>query len=451
MAQTAGNSPGDLVYAELLARPGEQFPQPRLEPVRRVAELLGDPQNSYPVILLTGTNGKTSTSRLTESLLRALGLRTGLFTSPQLERFNERIIIDGEPIGDDTLALVWADTKPYVEMVDAELAVADEPPLTFFEVMTVLAYAAFADAPIEVAVMEVGMGGEWDATNIVAAAVSVFTPIDLDHVDRLGRTIAEIATTKAGIIAAGGDVVTSRQTSEALDILAVRAHALHDPLLVEGTDFAVMSSTMAVGGQVISLRGLSGTAYEDVMLPLYGSHQAQNAAVALAAVEAFTGRRAIVRDVIEEGFGQVTIPGRLQLLSATPPVYLDAAHNPHGARALAASLTEFFAFDDMALVFSSLDDKDTTGVVDALAHSASVVFVTESSSERSRSVSELAEIIHERAPQLTVVRGASLQDAVEGAREWATQGESRGVLVTGSVILLGEVMALARTQGWSLS
>ncbi|MFC4225336.1 bifunctional folylpolyglutamate synthase/dihydrofolate synthase [Lysinibacter cavernae] len=444
-------SRGDAIYAELLERLGEDQPQPRLDATRRVAELLGDPQNSYPVILITGTNGKTSTSRMTESLLRALGLRTGLFTSPHLQRFNERIVIDGEPIGDDALDVVWQDIKPYVAMVDNELVAQGEPRLTFFETMTALAYAAFADAPVEVAVVEVGMGGEWDSTNIVDAAVSVFTPIDLDHVEKLGRTIAEIATTKAGIIAEGCDVVSARQTPEADTILAERAHSLHVPFLREGVDFAVDSSTVGVGGQLLALRGLSGTMYNEIMLPLYGEHQAQNAAVALAAVEAFTGRRVIAHDILDEGFGQVTVPGRLQLLGATPPVYADAAHNPHGARALAASLSGFFAFEELALVFGSLRDKDSYGVMEALRDSVSTVFVTQSSSERSHSVEDLAEIVRDASATLDVFERDSLEDAIESARNWAEQGESRGVIVAGSIVLIGEVMTIAQQNGWALS
>ncbi len=448
---TQDQQPGDRVYAELLSRLGESHPQPRLGPVRRVAELLGDPQNSYPVILVAGTNGKTSTSRITESLLRALGLRTGLFTSPHLERFNERIVIDGEPITDDALAFVWDDVTPYIAMVDAELEQSGDLPLTFFEAMTVLAYAAFADAPVEVAVIEVGMGGEWDSTNIVNPAVSVFTPIDLDHVERLGRSIAEIATTKSGIIKPGCDVVSARQHPEAEAILEAKAHTLQVPILREGIEFAVDQSVMAVGGQLLSLRGASTTMYNEVMLPLYGDHQAQNAAVALAAVEAFTGQRALVGDVVEEGFGQVTVPGRLQLLGATPPVYLDAAHNPHGARALAASLRSFFAFEELALVFGSLSDKDSAGVIAELGGSVSTVFVTASSSERSRSVGDLGQIVRVAAPSAEVFDCDSLEDAVESAREWAQQADSRGVIVAGSIVLIGEVMAIARENGWSLS
>ncbi|WGD36276.1 folylpolyglutamate synthase/dihydrofolate synthase family protein [Lysinibacter sp. HNR] len=450
MSQSQQENAGERVYAELIDRLGEAQPQPRLGPVRRVVELLGDPQNSYPVILIAGTNGKTSTSRITESLLRSLGLRTGLFTSPHLERFNERIVIDGQPISDEALAFVWDDIAPYLALVDEELVAEGEPALTFFEAMTVLAYASFADAPVEVAVVEVGMGGEWDSTNIADPAVSVFTPIDLDHTERLGNTVAEIATTKSGIMRAGGDAVTAKQHPEVEAVLEAQAHALQIPLLREGVEFAIDHSVMGVGGQVVTLRGSSGTRYDSVMLPLYGEHQAQNAAVALAAVEAFTGKRVLAEEVLEEGYGQVTIPGRLQLVGATPPVYIDAAHNPHGARALVSAVKSFFAFDEVALVFGSLNDKDSVGVIAELSKISNTIFVTQSSSNRSRATDDLAQIVRLALPEAEIIPEDNLGDAIEQARGWAEQGESRGVIVAGSIVLIGEVMTFAREGGWSL-
>src|SRR5665213_2792706 len=204
------------VYEELLERVGEGAPRPRLEATRRAAELLGDPQRAYPIIHITGTNGKTSTSRMIESLLRAHGLRTGMLTSPHLERMNERIVIDGEPISNTALVENWNDIRPFLELTDTELDAKGEPRLSFFEALTVLAFAAFADAPVDVVVLEVGMGGEWDSTNVADGQVAVFAPVALDHTARLGNTVAEIARAKSGIIKPSAAVVSAAQAPEAL-------------------------------------------------------------------------------------------------------------------------------------------------------------------------------------------------------------------------------------------
>ncbi len=249
----------DQVYRELLARVGEANIRPRLEPTRRVAELLGDPQRSAPVVHITGTNGKTSTSRMIESLLRATGLRPGLLTSPHLVRLNERIVIDGLPISNEALARNWDDIAPYLLIVDTELSAAGDEPLTFFEALTVLAFAAFADAPVDVIVLEVGMGGEWDSTNVADGQVAVFTPIALDHTARLGNTVQEIARTKAGIIKPSATVVTAMQSIEALDELNAAAAQFEARVAIERRDFAVESTTVAVGGQLVDLRGRAGT------------------------------------------------------------------------------------------------------------------------------------------------------------------------------------------------
>jgi dihydrofolate synthase/folylpolyglutamate synthase len=279
---------GLAVYEALLERVGESAPAPRLSATRRAVEMLGDPQRAYPVIQITGTNGKTSTSRMVESLLRAHDLRTGLLTSPHLERVNERIVIDGEPISNQALADNWRDITPFLELTDAELIAAGEERLTFFEALTVLAFAAFADAPVDVAVLEVGMGGEWDSTNVADAQVAVFAPVALDHQNRLGSTVREIAATKAGIIKDDAAVVSASQVAEVTAELE-RAAAAHGTTLAgEDNEFALVSSTVAVGGQVISVRGLAGT-YTELFLPLFGDHQAHNAALAIAAVESFIG------------------------------------------------------------------------------------------------------------------------------------------------------------------
>lgn len=439
----------DRVYAELLARVGESNPQPRLEPTRRVAELLGDPQRSYPVIHITGTNGKTSTARIAESILRAHGLRTGLMTSPHLVRINERIVIDGESISNEDFVANWDDIQPYLRMIDAELEEAGELPLTFFEALTVLAFACFADAPVDVVVLEVGMGGEWDSTNVADGQVAVFAPIDLDHTHRLGTTIAEIATTKAGIIKPAASVVSARQTSDALTAIRRAVELTESSLAIEGEGFALESTTLAVGGQVIDVRGIAGR-YRDLFLPLFGDHQAHNATLAIVAVESLlgAGSQALDHDVLAEGLATATSPGRLQILGTDPTVLIDAAHNPHGARALAASLDTYFDFKELVLVMGVLEDKDAHGIVDALAPHATRIHVTQSHSDRAIPAEQFAEQLNEWAHDVERVEFDSLADALAEAREWAADSPGRAVLVTGSITLIGEAIELATEQRW---
>ena len=440
-------SRADAVYTALLQRQGEQWVQPRVERTRRVLELLDDPQRTYRVIHVTGTNGKSSTSRIIESLLRAHGLRTGLFTSPHLERFTERIMIDGQPIDDAAVADAWDEVGPFVDLVDAELAAAGDAPLTFFELLTVLAFVAFADAPIDVLVLEVGMGGEWDSTNTADGDVAVFTPIDLDHADRLGETIAEIATVKAGIIKDGAAVVSARQDAAAAGILRSAASARGASIAFEGADFALTDDRLAVGGQSISVRGLAGT-YDEEYLPLYGAHQAQNAALAIAAVESLIGggTQPITGDVLAEGLAQAASPGRLQLVGIAPTVLVDAAHNPHGARALAGALRDSFDFDEWGVVLGILGDKDAAGIVAALAPLATHVFATSPASDRAADADAIADLVE--VAGLPVSVHPDLSDAADAAREWAASGERRAVIVAGSVVLAGEALTLATAEEW---
>jgi dihydrofolate synthase/folylpolyglutamate synthase len=439
----------DRVFEELLERVGEVAPQPRLEATRRVVELLGDPQRSYPIIHVTGTNGKTSTSRITESILRAYGLRTGLMTSPHLQRVNERIVIDGQPISNRALAANWADIRPFVDMVDAELIANSEEPLTYFEALTVLAFASFADAPVDVAVIEVGMGGEWDSTNVADGQVAVFTPIALDHTQRLGATVGEIARTKAGIIKPVASVVSAAQDPEALAELERASELTESSLAVEGDAFALESTAVAVGGQLITVRGLAGT-YPDLFLPMFGEHQGHNAALAIAAVESFlgAGTQALVADVLEEGLATATSPGRLHVIGVEPTVIVDAAHNPHGATALAAALSAYFTFDEFCVVIGVLHDKDAAGIVEALAPIATRVHVTRSQSDRAIHPDDLAAVVREWVPEEATIPYESFESAVQDARVWASESPRRAVVVTGSITLVGEAIALATAEGW---
>lgn len=447
--ELADREAAEAVFAALLARIGEASPQPRLEPTRRAVELLGDPQRSYGIIHITGTNGKTSTSRMIESILRAYGLRPGLMTSPHLVRLNERIMIDGEPIGDRALADNWADIQPYLLMVDAELAASGEEPLTYFEALTALAFACFADAPVDVVVLEVGMGGEWDSTNVADGDVAVFTPIALDHQNRLGSTVAEIARTKAGIIKPAAQVVTALQETAAMDEL--HRAASHDEATVaaEGVDFALLDARLAVGGQLIDVRGRAGE-YRDLFLPLYGEHQARNAALAIAAVESFLGggEQELAMDVLHEGFATVTSPGRLQLIGIEPSVLVDAAHNPHGATALATALLGSFAFEKVTAIVGILADKDERGIIEALDPVVDRFIVTQSDSDRALPAEELAELVTHIAGPDRVRIEPELAVALAEARDEA--GPQDAVLVTGSITLVGQAMRIARDEGWAL-
>ncbi|MBW1640869.1 bifunctional folylpolyglutamate synthase/dihydrofolate synthase [Microbacterium resistens] len=437
----------DAVYSALLARAGERWVQPRKERTARLLELLDDPQKTYRVVHVTGTNGKTSTARMIESLLRAHGLRTGLFTSPHLERFTERIMIDGQPIDDAAVAEAWEEIGPFVAIVDAELEAAGDAPLTFFELLTALAFVAASDAPVDVLVLEVGMGGSWDSTNTADGDVAVFAPIDLDHADRLGATIAAIAEVKAGIIKDGAFVVSARQTPEAEEVLR-RVAAEHDaPIAFEGEGFALVEQRLAVGGQQITVRGLAGQ-YEQEYLPLYGAHQGFNAALAIAAVESLIGgaERAITGGVLAEGLQGASSPGRLQLLGVSPTVVVDAAHNPHGARALAQALRESFDFDEWGLVLGVLADKDAAGIVEVLAPLAAQVFATAPDSERATDADGIADLVERTGTRVTV--HPSLADAADAAREWASSSDRRAVIIAGSVVLAGEAITLSEDEDW---
>ena len=436
----------DAVYAALLERQGERWVQPRVERTRRVLELLDDPQRTYRVVHVTGTNGKTSTSRIIESLVRAHGLRTGLFTSPHLERFTERVMIDGAPIADAAIADAWDEIEPIVGLVDIELEAAGDAPLTFFELLTVLAFVAFADAPVDVAVIEVGMGGSWDSTNTADGDVAVIAPIDLDHADRLGETIAEIAAVKAGIIKDGAAVVSARQDAAAEAVLRAAAAEKGATIAFEGADFALTEGRLAVGGQQISVRGLAGR--YDEYLPLYGEHQGFNAALAIAAVESLVGGAAqpIAGDVLAEGLAQATSPGRLQLVGVNPTVLVDAAHNPHGARALVTALQGSFDFDEWGVVLGILADKDAAGIVAALAPVATHVFATAPASDRANDADRIADLAE--LSELPVTVHADVADAAEAAREWAAASARRAVVVAGSVVLAGEALAIAAAEDW---
>src|SRR6478672_2375552 len=430
----------------LLSRWPETRLEPSLDRIRAFTELLGDPQRSYPVIHLTGTNGKTSTSRMIDTLLRALDLRTGRFTSPHLERMNERICIDGEPLTDEEFVRAFNDIAPYTHLVDA----SQPHPLSFFETVVAMAYSAFADAPVDVAVVEVGMGGTWDATNVADAQVAVVTPIGIDHAAYLGDSPEEIAVEKAGIIKPGATAVLAEQRPGPAEVLLRRCAEVGVTPVREGLEFSVVSRLPAVGGQMLSLQGLRAR-YDDVFLPLYGAHQAQNAAVALAAVESFLGDDPLGDDLVREAFARATSPGRLEIIRRSPMILLDAAHNPHGAEAAAAALEDSFAFSPLIGVVGVMTDKDYEGVLAAFEPHLSHVVCTQNSTARALPAAELAVIAREVFGDDRVTVAPLLPDAIDQAVTIAESGASSGssfgsgaVLVTGSVVTVGEARRLLK-------
>ncbi|WP_159792428.1 bifunctional folylpolyglutamate synthase/dihydrofolate synthase [Puerhibacterium puerhi] len=436
------------VYREIMSRAPEHDIDPTLDRVRRVLELLGDPHRAYRVVHLTGTNGKTSTARMVESLVREHGLRTGLFTSPHLTSVTERIQVDGEPLSAARFVEVFEDVAPYIGVVDRESQEAGGPRLSFFEVLTVMAFAAFADAPVDVAVVEVGMGGFWDSTNVADGDVAVVTPVAVDHERWLGSTVEEIATEKSGIIKARSTAVVAAQTEEADAVLRARAAEVGAHLLREGVELEVAGRQLAVGGQMVDLRTPAGL-YTGVFVPLHGEHQAHNALLALAATEALlSGGGALDGALVEAGFAGVTSPGRVELVRASPTVIADAAHNPHGAEALVATLDEAFDFRHLVGVVAIMADKDAEGLLAALEPTLAEIVVTRNSAPRSADPQDLAEVARDVFGEDRVHVAERLDEALQVATDLAERhdpvgsGIGTGVLVTGSVITVADARIL---------
>ncbi|MFJ6344167.1 bifunctional folylpolyglutamate synthase/dihydrofolate synthase [Pseudarthrobacter oxydans] len=439
----------ESVYAELLGRAPENKMEPRLAPLFRAMDVLGEPNKAFPIIHVTGTNGKTSTARMIESVLRAHGLSTGRYTSPHLSKVTERISIDGHPVPDETFVRIWDEIRPYLQIVDSELEAAGEPRLTYFECLTILGFAIFADQPVNVAVIEVGLGGITDATNVGDGQVSVITPISLDHTDLLGETTEDIAYEKAGIIKPGGYLISAAQPLDAAQVLLDKAKDVGVPFRFEGVEFGVESRTVAVGGQVVSIQGIAGR-YPELLVPLHGAHQAQNAAVAVAALEAFFGgEKELDFEVLQEGFSNVTSPGRLEVVRTAPTIVVDAAHNPDGIKASAAALQEAFTFTRLVPVVGVLKEKDAEEILRQLKESlggmAEEYCFTQSNSPRAVPAAELAELAIEFGfGEDNVHIAEKLDDALEWAVERAEANDdlSGGVLVTGSITLVAEARIL---------
>jgi dihydrofolate synthase/folylpolyglutamate synthase len=437
----------------------QRWPETRIEPsltrISALMDLLGSPQRGYPSIHIAGTNGKTSVARMVDALLRALHRRTGRTTSPHLQSAVERLAIDGPPISPAQYVATYRDIEPYVQMIDQQSESAGGPPMSKFEVLTAMAFAAFADAPVDVAVVEVGLGGRWDATNVINAPVAVITPISVDHVEYLGDDIAGIAAEKAGIITkAEGPVdtvaVTARQAPEVMEVLLAQAVRAGAQVAREDSEFAVLDRRVAVGGQLLQLQGLGGV-YSDVYLPLHGDHQAHNAAVALAAVEAFFGagaQRQLDVDAVRAGFAAVTSPGRLERMRSAPTVFIDAAHNPAGAAALARALADEFDFRFLVGVVSVLADKDVDGILAALEPVFDRIVVTHNGSPRALDVQSLALATEQRFGPDRIVTAENLRDAIDTATalvdDAAVDGDASGtgIVITGSVVTAGAARSL---------
>ncbi|SFO94184.1 dihydrofolate synthase / folylpolyglutamate synthase [Actinomadura madurae] len=443
---------------------------PSLDRIRDLVDVLGEPHRAYPVIHIAGTNGKSSTARLVEALLRERGLRTGLYTSPEMTTLRERIAIDGEPVSEERFVETFNDVLPYLQLID------DKHParLSFFEVLTAMAFAAFADAPVDVAVVEAGMGGVWDATNVADGAVAVITPIGLDHTRYLGDTLEEIAGEKAGIIKPGSVAVLAQQPVEAAEVLLRRVVETGAAVAREGVEYGVLGRDVAVGGQQLSLRGLHGV-YDEIFLPLFGEHQASNAATALAAVEAFAsgaptrgepnleaatriapGETYIGGDegqldpaLVRSGFAKSASPGRLEVARTGPTVLLDSAHNPAGMAATVATVTESFGFTRLAGVLAISADKDVAGVLDQLEPVLAELVVTRNSSPRSMPPEELAELAESIFGPERVHVAERLDDAIDraiGLAEETGEYQGAGVLITGSVVTAGDARILLRVE-----
>ncbi|PZS20568.1 MAG: dihydrofolate synthase [Pseudonocardiales bacterium] len=428
-----------------------RWPESRIEPslvrIAALVDLLGSPQRSYPVLHIAGTNGKTSVARMLDALLSGIGLRVGRYTSPHLQRATERISVDGTPISPERYVEAYRDIEPYVALVDAGSPV----PMSKFEVLTGMAFATFADTPVDAAVVEVGLGGSWDATNVADATVAAITPVAVDHVNYLGSDIAGIAAEKAGIIKPGSVAVLALQPPEVARVIAARSVQVDATVAREGMEFGVLQRAIAVGGQQLKLQGLGGV-YDQVFLPLHGAHQSRNAALALAAAEVFFGAGAnssLDIDAVRDAFATVTGPGRLERVRTAPSVFLDGAHNPHGAHALAAALREDFSFTRLVAVVGVMRDKDARGILAELEPVIDEVVVTVSGSSRAMDVDDLAVAARDVFGDARLRVQRRLPDAIEEAIGSATEGDrdpdhisSAGVVITGSVAMVGEARTL---------
>lgn len=440
------NNKIDEIEQALLNRWPETRINPTLERIALLADLLGSPQLSYPTIHIAGTNGKTTTTRLIDSLCFELGLRTGRFTSPHLESYLERICINGEMISEAAMIATYEDVAPYFQLVDERMSHR----LSFFEAITGLSFVAFAEHPVDVGIFECGMGGEWDSTNVINAKVSVVTPIGLDHTQYLGDTLTAIATTKSGIIKPGSFAVLARQELDPAQVLMRKCAEVEATPIREGVEYQVSNRSLAVGGQLISIKGVYGD-YEELFLPLHGEHQASNAATALAAVEVFAGERKLDEELVRTAFAKASSPGRCEIVHRSPTVIIDAAHNPHGAKSLRKTIESEFDFESIIGIVAPMGDKDTDGILEEFEAIMTTVIITKNSSHRAAPIDELAAQAREIFSGDRVLTKDSLESAIDAAITQAKfevemNEKSCAVLIAGSVISAGEARAFIRKK-----
>jgi dihydrofolate synthase/folylpolyglutamate synthase len=434
----------DAIEKALLNRWPETRIAPTLDRIAALADALGSPQLSYPTIHIAGTNGKTTTTRLIDSLCFQLGMRTGRFTSPHLESFLERISINGEPISPEGMIATYNDIALYLDLIDSRMP----NKLSFFESMCALAFVAFAEFPVDVGIFECGMGGEWDSTNVINADVSVITPIGFDHMEYLGDTLEKIALTKSGIIKESAFAVLARQEPDVAQVLMHKCAQVDATPIREGIEYSVKNRALAVGGQLISIAGVYGE-YNDLFLPLHGAHQASNAATAIAAVEVFAGESKLDEEVVREALVNATSPGRCEIIMRNPTVIIDAAHNPHGAQSLKRTLSEEFDFDSIIGVIAPMGDKDVDGILEELESVVNRVIVSKNSSHRAADLSELRASAQGIFGSERVTAIESLQEALVKAIEQAkldngVSDSNTAVLVAGSVVTAGEARGIIR-------
>ncbi|HRD09553.1 MAG: hypothetical protein RLZZ160_177 [Actinomycetota bacterium] len=434
----------DAIEKALLNRWPETRIAPTLDRIAALADALGSPQLSYPTIHIAGTNGKTTTTRLIDSLCFQLGMRTGRFTSPHLESFLERISINGEPISPEGMIATYNDIALYLDLIDSRMP----NKLSFFESMCALAFVAFAEFPVDVGIFECGMGGEWDSTNVINADVSVITPIGFDHMEYLGDTLEKIALTKSGIIKESAFAVLARQEPDVAQVLMHKCAQVDATPIREGIEYSVKNRALAVGGQLISIAGVYGE-YNDLFLPLHGAHQASNAATAIAAVEVFAGESKLDEEVVREALVNATSPGRCEIIMRNPTVIIDAAHNPHGAQSLKRTISEEFDFDSIIGVIAPMGDKDVDGILEELESVVNRVIVSKNSSHRAADLSELRASAQGIFGSERVTAIESLQEALVKAIEQAkldngVSDSNTAVLVAGSVVTAGEARGIIR-------
>ena len=429
------------VMSALASRWPENKINPSLDRIKLLLDYLGNPQDGLKAIHIAGTNGKTSTSRMIERLLRSLDLRTGLYTSPHLVHPRERISIDGEPISVNNFEEVFSQVEPFLEIVDEKIPGGS---VTFFEVLTAMAFVSFSDTPVDVISLEVGMGGRWDATNVLTPMVSVITPIDLDHQEYLGNTIEKIALEKTGIIKENIPVIVSNQSKDAAKIILAKAMENNSPIMREGIELDVLERSVGIGGQQLTIANPYGT-HSELFLPLFGKHQASNAAVSLTAVEAFLDRQ-IDHDLVQEVFAEFSSPGRLQILKRNPTIVIDAAHNPAGIRATKQGITESFQFDNLILILAFMGDKDVDQILEELKGFAQVVILTQTNSIRALSVVDLAKKVKNISQFATRIESSdNSSEAIKLAMNIAKDlGNSAGIIALGSVVLAGEIGLLVK-------